>query len=387
MKSQLQNLRGSGILLGDQQPFGCQLCQKGMKVVYFMGGGCNRPSHCRWYCPVSQNRKTDDIHYIDEIPIKSPQSIEDTVKIILDEIQKVDAMGMSLTGGDPLASSRKVHWASNIIYGIKSEMGSDFHIHLYTSGEIFSVDIADRLDAVGLDDLRFHPSESNFSKIDLALDHNYTVAAEVPVIPTEENHQYLLKLGEHLDSIGADFINLNEFEMCAPNQKALLSKGFRLISGSLASVAGSRDYALRFLNEFRPKTSLKLHFCSVAMKDQVQMRERYRRRAAHIQYPFETVTSDGTLEFLRIKGAIQFLQQVYDDLIGISGVPKHLLNFRPNEGIIDGPAFLGENVDFLEDIADFDLRLGIVETLPFHITELQKVVEYTPIFPKNSHHE
>lgn len=372
-------LKGNGLLKGSSLPLGCQLCQKGMKVVYFMGGGCNKPLHCKWYCPISEERKSDSIHYIDEIPIPNPTSIESTVNIIVDEINNIDAYGMSLTGGDPLTNSYKVDWATNIIYSIKTIMGKDFHIHLYTSGANFSRDIADRLEQVGLDDLRFHPAVENFHKMEFALDHQYTVAAEVPVIPTEEYYHYLLKLADHLDSIGADFLNLNEFEMCVSNQEALLQRGFKLKPNSIAAVDGSRKYAIRFINEFQPQSSLKIHFCSIKMKDQIQLQERYKRRARKIKYPYEEISEEGTLLFLRIQGAVQEIQQIFHDLINLSGVPPELLGLKVNQGILDLPSFLGENNDFIGDLAGKKVKIGIVETLPFHEKELQKIVEYTPI--------
>ena len=328
----ISQLPGGGWISDPNQPFGCQLCQKGMKVVYFMGGGCVNPSHCSWYCPISDERKSEFTHFIDEIPINNPQSIEETIKIIQTEVEKVNANGMSLTGGDPLSTSRKKDWACGIIFGVKELMGSDFHIHLYTSGDTFDSLIADRLDQVGLDDLRFHPSIKNFGKIELALDHSYSVAAEVPVIPTEENHVYLLRLADHLNSIGANFLNLNEFEMCEPNQKSLIERGFTLEPNAMATVKGSREYDQKFIDEFGIGHQLKVHYCTTKMKDQIQLRQRFLRRAQHIHFPFEEVTQDGTLLFFRIKGALQTITLIYDDLLNISNIPKEMMHLEKERG-------------------------------------------------------
>ena len=266
-------------------PFGCQLCIKGRKMVYFMGGHCLRPRHCNWYCPISDERKADSAHYADEIPIQNPDSLDDVVQTLVYESKKIQAYGMSLTGGDPLSTPAKIDMAVDVIKAMKIEMGDDFDIHLYTSGKNFTADIADRLDIAGLDSLRFHPGEEDFVNIEWAIGKRYTVGGEVPVVPSEENHQYLLRLAGHLENIGADYLNLNEFEMCAPNRKVLLDKQFELDDHGMAAVRGSREYADKFFKAFKPKGVLTIHFCPVALKDGVQLRNRYKFRAETIKRP------------------------------------------------------------------------------------------------------
>ena len=48
-----------------------------------------------------------------------------------------------------------------------------------------------------------------------------SVGAEVPVIPEKEYVKNLEELIFYLDEIGAEFINLNEFEYCSPNSQSL----------------------------------------------------------------------------------------------------------------------------------------------------------------------
>jgi len=131
-------------------PKGCKYCIKGQKVVLFLNGICQKPDHCSWYCPISKERKNKEITYADEIQVKD-------YKEILKEISLVKAKGVSITGGEPLAPNNTNKTLDYIIF-LKKEMGSDFHIHLYTNGVNFNEQLAQKLSLAGLDEIRFHPS-------------------------------------------------------------------------------------------------------------------------------------------------------------------------------------------------------------------------------------
>ena len=364
---------------GGRHPEGCQLCIQGMKMVYFMGGDCSNPSHCRWYCPISSERKPATAHFADEVPIPNPESLGETLKILMYEARAIGAEGMSFTGGDPLSTPRKVDQVCAIIHAMKIEFGNTFHCHLYTSGVTFDSLTAEKLHRAKLDALRFHPDEKDFPKIQLAMGYHYTVGAEVPVIPTEKNHEYLLNLADYLASIGADYLNLNEFEMCAPNQVSLLSQGFELASATAATVKGSREYALRFLSEFTQKSALTVHFCPVALKDSVQIRKRYIRRAEHIKYDYEEISVDGCLLFLRVQGSVQEISRLYTELLEEAHMPDKLLGYFPTKGILDVPPFLSDDETFRALLATYKVKAGVYETLPFREPKLAQIREYSPI--------
>lgn len=360
-------------------PEGCRLCIHGMKMVYFMGGDCPLPSRCGWYCPLSDERKSASAHFINELPIKNPSNLTDTVEQLVLEAKTMDAAGMSITGGDPLSTSAKVDWVCAIIKAIKIELTNKFHIHLYTSGTTFDNLTADKLEQAGLDDLRFHPAEIDFYRLEFATGRRYTVAAEVPVIPTLENHDYLVQLADHLDMIGADFLNLNEFEMCATNRDALIAQGFKLQEHSLATVAHSREFADKFLAEFSPRGGLSVHFCSVLSKDSVQIRQRYLRRATKIHFPYETVNEDGCLLFLRIEGAASELNHLNSTLLESAEMPSPMIGLNLPRGVLDVPSFLAEDDNFLDLLNDYKLKAGILEIIPFRESNLSQIREYTPI--------
>ena len=50
-------------------PKGCNYCLKGQKAVLFLNGICQKPNHCSYYCPISEERRGINITYADEIEI------------------------------------------------------------------------------------------------------------------------------------------------------------------------------------------------------------------------------------------------------------------------------------------------------------------------------
>jgi len=221
IKSKENNLyiKGRGI------PKGCKLCLKGQKTVLFLNGICQKPDHCSWYCPISTERRDKNFTFANEIEITSKEGL-------LEEVNKIDAKGMSITGGEPLSELNLEKTLDYIKY-IKIQKGNKFHVHLYTNGINFNNSIASKLALAGLDEIRFHPSKENWLNIEFALNKGLVVGAEVPVIPNKEKIKELHKFIIYLNSIGVDFINLNEFEYCFPNSESLKSRGYQLKKGSI----------------------------------------------------------------------------------------------------------------------------------------------------------
>ena len=213
-------IKGRGI------PKGCQLCLKGAKTVLFLNGFCQKPDQCSWYCPISMERRNTNNTFANEIQISRKEDL-------IEENKKINAKGMSITGGDPLLKTNLEKTIDFINYA-KNVEGKKFHIHLYTNGINFDKIIALKLAQAGLDELRFHPSRENWSNIKKALNLGMSVGAEVPVIPDKKSLRELEEFILYLDRIGAEFINLNEFEFCFPNSKSLKEKGYSLKAGTIA---------------------------------------------------------------------------------------------------------------------------------------------------------
>ncbi|MHA2036422.1 MAG: radical SAM protein [Promethearchaeota archaeon] len=354
---------------GRRLPKGCKLCLKGQKTVLFLNGICQRPNHCSWYCPISEERKNKELTFANEIKINSQKGL-------LEEVNKVDAKGMSITGGEPLSELNLVKTLDYIQY-IKSQKGDKFHIHLYTNGINFDKNIAKKLVSAGLDEIRFHPDKENWAVIEDALDTGLIIGAEVPVIPNRENLNDLRELIIYLDKIEVDFINLNEFEYCFPNSEFLKERGFYLQKGSIASVINSQQAALDLMKNLAKNVSLQIHFCSTTAKDYYQLKNRYLRRAKNIKLPYEVITEEGLLIFAQIEGRKENLENFYHLILSEMKIDEKLVVYNGDN--IKVPFYISVDTQFVSIFESFQLIGYIVEMTPFRDLQHQQITEKTPI--------
>ena len=350
-------------------PKGCKLCLKGAKTVLFLNGLCQNPNHCSWYCPISEERKNKGFTYANEILIDNKEQL-------LEEINATHAKGMSITGGDPLFKPNLDSTISYIKY-VKKKKGKKFHIHLYTNGINFDASIAQRLGDAGLDEIRFNPPANRWYIIELALSNGFKVGAEVPIIPSKDYLDYLEKFIYYLDKIGADFINLNEFEMCVTNSDNLKERGFNLKKGTMASVEDSEEYALQLLNKIFNNVSLKIHFCSIHAKDYWQLAKRYSRRAKSIKKPYEVITEEGLLMYAIIEDHGKNLQEVYKIICRTIRIPAKKINLEDN--IIKLPIKYIVRDEFTNLLHRYNLQAYIIEKTPFNDEKYAQITERIPL--------
>lgn len=350
-------------------PKGCQQCLKGAKAVLFLNGICQNPKHCWWYCPISEKRKGKKDTYINEIQISSKEQI-------LHELKAINAKGMSITGGDPLYEPNLKKTLEYIKF-IKENKGKKFHIHLYTNGLNFSEEIAAKLARAGLDEIRFNPAKENWNVIKYALNKGMSVGAEVPVIPDAEYIENLKKFIFYMNKIGADFINLNEFEYTLPNSQNLKDRNFKLEAGTIASVKNSKECAIKLINDIVPKVSIKIHFCTIIAKDYWQLRERYLRRAKTIKLPYEEITRDGLLLYALIEGEKKDIKAFYNLLLNELKVPQNFLSYEVT--YIKLPIKFALEEFFMDLLIQHNLKGYIIEMIPFREEKYQQITEKTPI--------
>jgi len=356
-------LKGRGI------PKGCHYCLKGAKTVLFLSGFCQKPNQCSWYCPISMERRNTDITFANEIQISRKEDL-------IEENKKINAKGMSITGGDPLLDTN-IEKTIDFIKYVKNIEGNKFHIHLYTNGINFDKAIALKLANAGLDELRFHPSKENWRNIEEALNLGMSIGAEVPVIPDKKSMRDLEEFILYLDRIGAEFINLNEFEFCFPNSKSLKEKGYSLKAGTIASVENSKEMAMELLEKLASKISIKLHFCSTRAKDHFQLKNRYLRRAKVIKLPYEDITPEGLLLFAQIDGSKEDLVKFHNSVKSNFKISEKLLKFNGNNIKLPVKFALKESFILLLDKQN-NLNGYIIEKIPFR-TKYSQITEKTPI--------
>ena len=351
-------LKGRGI------PKGCKLCLKGKKTVLFLNGLCQNPQHCYWYCPISEERKNKNLSFANEIPLITKLDL-------LQEINISRSSGISITGGDPLFGPNIKKTIDYIRY-VKQKRGKKFHVHLYSNESI-----AQKLADAGLDEIRFNPPREFWNVIKFALNKGMKVGAEVPAIPDENNIKELEEFIYFLDEIGADFININEFEYCMPNSEYLKERGYLLQNGSIASVENSKKIALDLIQKVADKVRLKIHLCSVLTKDFWQLSLRYNRRAKSIKRFFEEITEEGLLIYASVEGNEQILELIKNYFIVDMKLPQKLFEVRNNE--VDFPINVALSDNFQEFALINNLKINITETTPFIENKYRQITEKTPI--------
>lgn len=302
-RTKMQSLKKGNRLKGIL-PDGCIYCGKGAKMVLLITGKCKR--RC-FYCPLSEKKRNKDVIYANELLVKKK-------KDIIEEAKKISALGTGITGGDPLQRPKRT---IEYIKLLKKNFGKEHHIHLYTA-ESFPLKYIKELENAGLDEIRFHPplrywknlENSEYDNlIKKALKTKMKVGVEVPVIPNKKEE--LITLIKYLDSIGVDFVNLNELEYSETNYKALNKLGFNVKNDISSAVLNSEKTAKEVIKELNIKLSL--HYCSSSFKNAVQLKNRILRRAKNVVKEYEIITKDCTL----LKGVIEIVKTSISDLKSI----------------------------------------------------------------------
>ena len=290
----------------------CKMCAKGSKMVLLVTGMCSK--NC-FYCPLSFKKIGKDRIFADEWELEDEK---DTDKLI-QEAKYIEATGAGITGGDPLIVWNRT---KNYISILKDYFGSDFHIHLYTSGTKNKEHIKELVSA-GLDEIRFHPVPNYWNKMDkspiyksikIALENDVDVAIEIPALPDKQKEMLLLI--EWANSVGIRWINLNELEFSETNAEELKVRGFDVKDDISAAVKGSQESAFEVINKVAEDGfEIGVHYCSSSFKDGIQLKNRIKRRAKNVSKKYDIVSDEGTL----LKGIIyskkDSLEKVFKMLI------------------------------------------------------------------------
>ena len=327
----------------------CKMCAQGSKMVVFITGFCS--TGC-YYCPLSLKKGGKDRIFADEWELKNER---DTKKLV-HEAEYIDATGAGITGGDPLVVWKRT---KTYISLLKDTFGSEFHIHLYTSG-LKNAEEIQQLVSAGLDEIRFHPMPEHWHNMEKSpikqsikktVGASVDVAIEIPVIPNMEKE--IFSLIKWADDQKLCWVNLNELEFSERNVEAFHKKGYVVKDDISAAVRGSQDTALNVLKLVQQgDIDVGVHYCSVSFKDGVQLRNRIKRRAKNIAKAFEVITDDGTI----LKGAIYksnvSLPQLFLFLKNEYDIPEKFLFIDKEKNRIEIGLWI------LEEIADDITRQG-----------------------------
>ncbi len=321
-------------------PRGCVLCARGSKMVLLVTGRCS--SGC-FYCPLSEEKRGRDVSFANERPV-------DGMDEVIEEARSIDAEGTGVTGGDPAEAMVRT---TGMIHSLKREFGKEHHVHLYTARPLERDDLRE-LRAAGLDEVRFHPpvdalgdvvASGYTTSVETARQLGMEAGYEVPVLPDREKELRIF-LTTLLDAPGEPFVNLNELEFSSTNAEALRERDYLVRDDVSTAVEGSEELGHALVEEFAPK-GLRVHYCSAAFKDAIQLRRRLARRARNVVRPHELITDDQTL----LKGVVE----------------------------TDDPASLARDLqtrfDVPPDLMVVDAERGLLELAPWVIEELEPEID------------
>ncbi len=274
-----------------QLPKGCQYCVRGEKLVLFVTGIC--PRKC-YFCPVSDEKYGKDVIYANERKI-SVLDQEKALEEVLSEAKVMRAKGAGITGGDPLA---KLERTCVFIKRLKKEFGKNFHVHLYTSLNLVTVEALKQLHEAGLDEIRFHldlDDEKLWKKLEWAKkqDFSWNVGVEVPLVVGKEKK--LLKLVDFVHG-KVDFLNLNELERADNKISKLDETGMKTRDKYSYAIQESVELGLKIIEHIQKKGyDLDVHLCTAKLKDAVQLSKRIERESAGVRKKFDLVDEEGML--------------------------------------------------------------------------------------------
>ncbi|NYT03296.1 MAG: 4Fe-4S cluster-binding domain-containing protein [Candidatus Methanofastidiosa archaeon] len=332
-------------------PKGCKLCIKGKKSVLFVTGLCH--VNC-YYCPVSNEKKDKDISYINE------RRIEKNIDV-LEEIKACSSSGISFTGGDPLL---KINNCLDYAKLIKGE-NNKHHIHLYTGSTGKTANKLYILEGY-VDEVRFHvQNEKEVEGLKDILKMNFNFGIEIPSIPGD--YERIISIIESAASFGFSFVNLNEFEYTETNLDILSKKGFEFDSDT-SMVKGSKELSMKILEECED-LPISLHFCPSVLKDAIQLRRRWERRAKNTKKYYEDIE-----DCLIVKGELSGdIQEIINYLKYQLNISKKM--YEVQEDKVYTHWAIAEEVSEDERVSK-KVKAAIIKEYPIY---KRLVVEYIPL--------
>lgn len=238
---------------------GCKLCIQGKKVAIHITYRCTK--HCP-YCPIPDEKfGMSKMEFLGNVY----DSTADNLKLILNKVSDLTSIdGISISGGEPLL---EVNFIYEIIRELKKKRGDNFHIHLYTNGDLLTDEIIEKLNDYGLDEMRVDSlSPSVYKHLKNA---RFDVVCEVPCIPTESFYSDICTLIDESASIKLSKINLNEFEVTKENINFVNKHGLCYNANRLVECA---EYAKRIIDYANSKNkSLDIFFCSYEIAEKIRI--------------------------------------------------------------------------------------------------------------------
>ncbi len=213
---------------------GCRHCGGGTWSCLFINGFCR--AGC-FFCPSSQNTMGQPI--TNSILFPKPAGY-------IDYIEKFNIQGVSLSGGEPLASLER---SLVFLREIKSHFRDKVYFWLYTNDRLISREKLLLLKEAGLNEIRFNIAADAYRLLGVktAAEIIDKVTVEIPAVPEDE--QRLIKLLPVLKKTGISFLNLHQLRLTPFNLKKMLPRRYTYLHGPKVTVMESELTALAVMRE------------------------------------------------------------------------------------------------------------------------------------------
>lgn len=295
---------------------GCRTCLAGKWSCLFINGRCN--GRC-FYCPTPQDEVGDPT--TNQLAFDSPEDYAAYVAAF-------GFTGISISGGEPFLTFER---SLAYIRAVRERLGENVHIWLYTNGTRVTRDKLKTLSAAGLDEIRFDIGAIgyNLKKPAMAAGIIPTVTVEIPMVPEEAPR--LKGLLAPMAAAGVSHLNLHQLRLTPHNIRHLALRDYTFLHGNRVTVLESELGALDMVRHaLEHGIDLGVNYCSFVYKQRYQGAAARRRAAAPLCAPWETLTENGYIRRLSLRGDNPALNGLTERL---HGVGHQGLFLRSDEGL------------------------------------------------------
>jgi pyruvate formate-lyase activating enzyme-like uncharacterized protein len=253
-------------------PNGCVLCLAGRGSNLCLTTRCNRDC---FFC-FNPKPRADGI----SVHGRKVDDLDEAPQIL----SQFGISSVGLSGGEPLLDPGQVMDTARIL---RSKMGPDLRIDLYTNGDFLTTELAKQLKSSGINALRINLAASGYKirAVEVALEVFDEVEVEIPAIPTHVAR--LRRLMEDLERIGAPHLILHELFCSAQNIDRMRQLGLKGKDEKAAetltwrAVSGSEETALDLmLYALKRATKLSVYYCSCGTQEWIAEQALSNRQAS-----------------------------------------------------------------------------------------------------------
>jgi hypothetical protein len=260
--------------------------------------------------------------------------------------------GVSVSGGEPLMTFDKT---LDFISTVRKNSDDGLHIWMYTNGTLMTASHILRLKDAGLNEIRFDIGASDYDlkQLRLAVGHIPVVTVEIPAVP--EDMDRLSALVPVMAEAGVDYLNLHQLRLTPHNRVHLKARNYTFLHGEKVTVLESELAVLHLFGTAIDKNwSLPINYCAFTYKNQFQQAAARRRSAGFILKPFESITENGFIRSLHVKGGSDPIGRLAESLT-LHDPSKTLFQMNADRSRLFFHASLWPAIDFtnLEVFVDY----------------------------------